>query len=124
MANRTHVSRCRRRLGRVFPLVIAVLLAVPLLVAPPAGKRAAAEPPTPPRTGALWGALVAIGDKYGSTRQLAQTAFEGQVGREDSFERVYYQWDEGWPSVWDYWSRDQGHVLMISWSARRRDGTS
>jgi plastocyanin len=71
----------------------------------------------------MWGALVAIGGEYGANRQVAQTAFEAQVGRMDTFERVYYNWDEGWPSAWDYWSRDQGRQLMISWNTRRRDGT-
>src|SRR5438093_1116606 len=120
--SRSHTSPLRPR--HAFAEVTAVLAALALLVVIAPGKRASADgPPVPPRSGAMWGALVAIGDKYGATRQLAQTAFEDQVGRQDMFERVYYQWDEGWPSVWDYWSRDQGHQLMISWGARRRDGT-
>jgi hypothetical protein len=82
------------------------------------------ESPGPvPEEGALWGALVPDTEHYGWTPQTAQEAFEEQVQRPDTLERVYYQWDEGWPTVWDYWSRDHRHQLLVSWSARRRDGS-
>jgi len=71
---------------------------------------------------ALWGAYVASGYIYGANRQSAQEVFEAQVGRRNSLERVYYNWDEGWPTAFDYWSRDQGHTLLISWGAMTSSG--
>jgi plastocyanin len=74
------------------------------------------------KPGALWGAYNPVGDKYGANRQAVDDSFADQVGRQNMLERVYYEWDDGWPQVWDYLARDEGRQLLISWSATTRGG--
>src|SRR5262245_1220607 len=120
-------ARGRRQLSRV---VVAIILLAP--IAGPAQRYAEAAParraitggPALPATGAYWGAYVPLGTKYGSNRVLATQAFEAQVGRKQVLDREYYQWDAVWPQAWDYWARDQGHLLLISWGSFKADGTA
>jgi plastocyanin len=83
--------------------------------------RMATRGPIIPKGKTLWGAFVAMGH-YGTNRQSAQEEFEAQVGRQNSLEREYYSWDDAWPNVFDYWSRDQGHTMLISWGAMTTTG--
>ena len=82
----------------------------------------APQGPQPGAWGTLWGAFVAMGDHYGPNRQDSQEAFEDQVGRTNTLHRIYYDWDDAWPTVWDYWARDEGHQLLISWGAALEGG--
>jgi plastocyanin len=52
------------------------------------------------------------------------TSFESLVGRQMAIERVYYFWDQAWPTADDAWTRDAGRIPYISWNALRTDGTT
>lgn len=41
-----------------------------------------------------------------------------------AIERVYYFWNQVWPTADDAWTRDAGRIPYISWNATRTDGTS
>src|SRR5262249_27405872 len=75
-----------------------------------------------PATGALWGAYLAPDEHNGFDHNTAWTNFEALIGRSMDVERVYYNWDDLWPTAEDAWSRDQGRTLYISWSANSNDG--
>jgi len=75
-----------------------------------------------PPQGALFGAFTTGEPGGGADRQSRIESFESTVGRKLAVERVYYAWDEVFPNSWDYWSRDQGRTLIISWNAATADG--
>src|SRR5439155_4394173 len=43
------------------------------------------------------------------------------VGRKMAVERVYYMWEQPWPTADDAWTRDAGRIPYISWNARMTD---
>ena len=76
-----------------------------------------------PDQGALFGAFVPVDAHTGPDRRSALAGVEQISGRKMALERVFYRWDDPWPSADDVWSRDQGRTLIISWNAGRNDGT-
>src|SRR6476661_4650530 len=69
--------------------------------------------PVLPTNGQWFGAHVAIDPTWtGATRQEAQLNGEASIGRKFQLDRQYYTWREPWPTADDYWSRDQGRILM------------
>jgi plastocyanin len=110
-------------------IALALTLAVGLLAAPAQATVAAAPSATQtatdeilPATGALWGAYLAPDDHNGLDHNTAWTNFENLIDRPMDVERVYYDWDDEWPTAQDEWSRDQGRTLYISWSANLNSG--
>ena len=97
-----------------------VALSLALLV-PTACDRAA---PATPTAGALFGAFVQPGPTTGPDRRSAVTALEASIGRPLAMERVYYRWDEPWPTADDVWTRDAGRIPYISWNITGANGTS
>src|SRR5947209_2148906 len=96
-------------------LSTAVAMALPRDVDRAMASRGS-EGPVLPDSGALFGAAVAIGDHTGATQQIATTSVEQLIGRQVTLERMFYDWQDSWPSAYDYWSRDQGRIGLISWS--------
>jgi plastocyanin len=76
-----------------------------------------------PDTGVLWGAYVPPDAHNGPDRRTALTNYETLVGRPLALERVYYLWNEAWPTADDTWSAQNGHTLYISWNASPDDGS-
>lgn len=74
-----------------------------------------------PADGAWFGAHVAVDDRTGPDRQSALLSVEEQIGRQFGLERVFYRWDEEFPTADDRWSRDRGRVLLLSWNASSND---
>jgi len=97
-----------------------VAVALTIVVAPSASR---AQPSIFPTSGALFGAFVQPGSHTGPDRRSALTSFESLVGRDIAIERVYYFWDQAWPTADDAWTRDAGRIPFISWNAARTDGT-
>jgi hypothetical protein len=60
---------------------------------------------------------VAADGHTGPDRRTSQMNFEAMAGRPMITDRRYYLWDQQFPTADDYWSRDQGHVLILSWNA-------
>ncbi len=83
-----------------------------------------AAPTTPTTAGALFGAFVQPGPTTGADRRSAVTALETSIGRPLAMERVYYRWDEPWPTADDAWTRDAARIPYISWNITGADGTS
>ena len=101
-----------------------VALAVALAAWSPATARSIpqhATGPGVPQSGAWFGAFVGLGDHTGWDRRTAVTGFEAAIGRTLALERVYYFWDQPFPTADDAWSRDQGRTLVLDWSARLSD---
>jgi large repetitive protein len=75
-----------------------------------------------PATGALFGGYPGYwnGD---SDRQTRVKDLETLIGRKIAVERVFNAWDDAFPTADDNWSRDQGHILILSWGAGKRDGS-
>lgn len=123
--------RPSRRLIRipVFALTLIGLLAsltatLPAQAAARSGQPQLAESGPPlPQTGALLGALAAVGDHHGSNHQEALLDFEADAGREMAIDHDYFNWDEVFPSTWNEQSRDQGRTLLLSWSAGEKGGS-
>jgi plastocyanin len=72
--------------------------------------------PRLPTSGAMFGAFVAMGSHTGPNEDAAFSAVEDQVGRTLALQRVYYSWNEPFPDPYDYLARDDGRVLLLSWS--------
>jgi plastocyanin len=113
---------------RITVLLAALMLAS--LAAPLAGHAAEgardtrlAGPDILPEDGALFAAYVKPDEHNGLNRRTAVTNFEALVGRQIAVERVYHEWNDVWPMADDYWSRDQGHILYLSWNGATNDGT-
>ena len=70
-----------------------------------------------PTSGALFGAYLKLDAHNGMERREAITNFETLIGRPIAIDRVYYNWTDNFPNADDYWSRDQGHILFLSWNA-------
>ena len=102
-------------------ILSALALAVAIVAVP---APSIAQPVSLPTSGALFGAYVQPGSHTGPDRRSALESFESQVGRKMSLERVYYFWDETWPTADDAWTRDAGRIPYISWNARRTDKTT
>ena len=100
---------------------LALALALSIVVIPSTGS---AQAPLLPTSGALFGAYVQPGSHTGPDRRSALTSFETLVGRKMAIERVYYFWDQAWPTADDAWTRDAGRIPYISWNAQRTDGTT
>jgi hypothetical protein len=105
-----------RSVGRA--LVVGLALTLTIVVAPlPSG----ADPPVLPTSGALFGAFAQPDGVATLDRRSALEGFESQVGRKMALERVYYRWDQAWPTADDAWTRDAGRIPYISWNARLLD---
>jgi plastocyanin len=115
--DRRRGASAARRVGRA---VAGVAVALTIVVAPSASR---AQPSIFPTSGALFGAFVQPGSHTGPDRRSALTSFESLVGRDIAIERVYYFWDQAWPTADDAWTRDAGRIPFISWNAARTDGT-
>jgi hypothetical protein len=103
--------------------LIAVAAAFLLLMGVPV-VCSAVGPPAPEGAGALFGAFVQPGPTTGPDRRAAVTSFESLIGRPIAMERIYYQWDEAWPTADDVWTRDASRIPFISWNTRLPDGSS
>jgi plastocyanin len=106
------------RIGRV---LVGLVVSVSILGVPSAGS---AQAPALPTSGALFGAYVQPGSHTGPDRRSALTSFETLVGRQMAIERVYYYWDQAWPTADDAWTRDAERIPYISWNALRTNGTT
>jgi hypothetical protein len=95
-------------------LALAGSLAVCMTASP-------ASPVALPTSGTLFGAFVQPGPQTGPDRRSALESFEALVGRKMAMERVYYQWNESWPTADDVWTRDAGRIPYLSWNARMTD---
>lgn len=109
-----------RKLVSLCGAVIMVALVSPSMAAGAGGSDY--DGPVPlPETGALFGAYVAPDGYNGDDRREALLNFETLVGRRMAIERVYYNWEEAFPTADDEWSRDLGRTLYMSWNASRED---
>src|SRR4051812_13494314 len=115
--DRRRGASAARRVGRA---VAGVAVALTIVVAPSASN---AQPSIFPTSGALFGAYVQPGTHTAPDRRSALTSFETLVGRQMAVERVYYLWNQAWPTADDGWTRDAGRIPFISWNAARTDGT-
>ena len=113
----SHVEGTRLRIG-IVGRSLAGVVAIALL-SPTACDRAA---PATPTAGALFGAFVQPGPTTGADRRSAVTALEDSIGRPLAMERVYYRWDEPWPTADDVWTRDAGRIPFISWNTTSANG--
>ena len=115
-------GRKRSVIAAVLSVLAAVLLAAPAAASSRLGGTRYEGPVPLPSTGALWGAYLSLDDHNGLDHNTAWTNFEAMVGRSMDVERVYYNWNDLWPTAEDAWSRDHGHTLYISWNAADDDG--
>jgi plastocyanin len=114
---RGSIPPCRAALR----VAIGIALVLPVLALP---EPAHATPSIFPASGALFGAHVQPDAHTGPDRRSALESFETLVGREMAIERVYYLWDQTWPTADDAWTRDAGRIPYISWNAHRTDGST
>lgn len=109
-------------------VVILAAVTVASLGSVPSGQTnvqsRATGPDILPVDGTLYGAYVEPDFHNGLERRTADNFFESLVGRPLAVERWYYTLDEtDWPTADDYWSRDQGHILYLSWNGATGDGS-
>jgi hypothetical protein len=109
----------RRSIWAAGAVVAAVVLLVIVLVLNPFSSAPAGSG----TSGALFGAFVQPGPRTGADRRAAVTSFESLIGRPLAMERVYYRWDEPWPTADDDWTRDAGRIPFISWNTRLANGS-
>jgi glycosyl hydrolase family 26 len=77
--------------------------------------------PRLPDTGALFGASSnGLGVDDEGNEGLTES-FEDLIGRKLAVKRVYYSWDEVFPTGLEYWMRDRGTTPILSW-ATSHDG--
>lgn len=76
-----------------------------------------------PDTGAYFGAFVDTDPHRGLDRLGSDLGLESITGRTMGLERVYYAWDDSFPTPDDEASRDHGRTLILSWTSHRADGT-
>jgi plastocyanin len=100
--------------------VLAVLVCTAAVVSA-AASTLRATPIAFPSSGTLFGAYVQPGSQTGPDRRSALESFETLIGRKMAIERVYYFWDQAWPTEDDGWTRDAGRTPYISWKATRTD---
>src|SRR2546426_7684944 len=94
------------------------------LLAAPQAPSGPLRGPSLPRTGALFGAFVAVDPHTGGTRRQAMENFETEVGRQMAVDRVYYGWDtEFLTNEADYADRAAGRIIAVSWGIRTKAGT-
>lgn len=82
-----------------------------------------ASGPALPSTGAWFGAWVTQSDRTGPTPRAAIANFEEMTGRRAALLRRFYGWNAAFPASDDYWARDGGRTLILSWGPRRYDGS-
>lgn len=97
---------------RVVALVLAVVATCLPSRLPSAG---AASPPL------LFGAFPQ--PKTGQTAQQAVIQLESTIGRKLAAVRVYDLWDTPFPTAFDEWLRDTGHIVALSVKAMRTNKT-
>jgi hypothetical protein len=74
--------------------------------------------PKLPATGAWFGANAWMWGRMGATDQYgALTNLEDAVGRTLAVVRTYYQWNDVFPSDFDYFVRDRGQTPILSWQS-------
>lgn len=79
--------------------------------------------PSFPITGAWFGSTV-NGAHYGiDDHEEALLYHEGVIERKLAFQRMYYAWDEEFPTDYEYWLKDNGQYVLLSWGARKLDDT-
>jgi plastocyanin len=78
--------------------------------------------PKLPATGALFGSSTSLGPEAGPSQWVGTLDFEEMIGREKTLTREFYNWDEVFPSAYEYWARDQGITLFVSWSSAKGGG--
>ena len=113
--------------------IISLVLILSIIPAGAAGASAVGRGASPnvmggvvplPKKGAYFGAFVAVNaDHTGPTEQQAQETFESMVGRQMAVDKEGYPWDEGWPTNYASWSRDQGRIMSFEWNAQLYDGS-
>src|SRR5262245_39435644 len=76
-----------------------------------------------PDSGTWFGSTVNA-QHYGfNDHQEGLLYFEGLIGRKIAIQRLYYAWDEPFPTDFEYWLSDNGRFVLLSWGARRLDGS-
>lgn len=78
-----------------------------------------------PATGAYFGAY--LKPRSGTTlaaRQQATIDMEAQIGRRFDVDRVFFRWNDTLVSDYLKWTTGEGRYALISWNARKRDGST
>jgi hypothetical protein len=95
----------------------AVLTAVGLIGGSLLGARAAAAPGYPaallPAHGAYFGSHVQ--PRTGETKYTAIQRVEDAIGRRFAVDRIFYTWNNAFPSAYETWTAGQGRIPYISW---------
>lgn len=117
----------RRRGGKLCTGVIAAATLLSATVTAALTSPAGAIPASVavaswPEEGALFGAFVSVDAHTGPSREAAWSKFEAQAGRQMDVDRVFKQWDEPCVNASDQASAAAGRTLLISWTAKRRNG--
>jgi hypothetical protein len=73
--------------------------------------------PRLPATGAWFGAQATRIEGEEAFGEEAHLAFEELIGRKIAVKRVYHQWEDEFPTENDEWVRDQGTILIMSWTS-------
>lgn len=113
----------QRRLRQILAGVIATLVAAAGALAQGATGASADTAPTWPSGGALFGAYVSIDAHTGATREAAWSTFELQAGRRMDVDRQFKRWDDPCVTSSDAASVAAGRRLLISWDAKRKNGS-
>jgi hypothetical protein len=80
------------------------------------GMPAALGGPKLPTTGALFGASSnVLGVDIEGNEQVTMQ-FESLIGRKLAVKRVYYSWNDVFPTDYEYWMRDRGTTPILSWT--------
>ncbi|MGZ5403934.1 MAG: glycosyl hydrolase [Nocardioides sp.] len=111
-----------QRSSFVTGLTVAMMLLAASTSGVGAGASATIVEPWP-EEGALFGAYVDIDAHTGPNRQAAWANFELMSGRQMDVDRQFKKWDEPCVNASDRASADAGHRLLISWTAKRRNGS-
>jgi hypothetical protein len=108
-------ASARRRIAVSLVAVLATLLSGVLAATPRSEPARAAAP-------LKWGAFPVA--RTGETPQQAVQRLETLAGRKLDTVRVFYKWDQPFPTDYENWLKSTGHTLVISVKARRLDGTA
>jgi hypothetical protein len=87
----------------------------------PAAEGELGGAPKLPATGAWFGSNANIDYFDSGTRAKALVDFEELIGRKMAINRVYYTWDEQFPTIHEEWLKAEGRIPLLSWKTSAGD---
>jgi len=112
-----------RRSGWIAVVLLALMAGsvAPVGAVASASATAVAGTIDPAASTIIWGAHIRPG--FGQSEQQAVQGLETQVGRKLAATREFRLWEDPFPTSYDTWLRNTGHLMLLSVKPKRANGT-